>query len=136
MVTAVDTNVLLHVFTNAPEFGLASAECLRRCLREGTVIACDVVWAETAAAFRQERALMTAMDRLGIAFSPLERPAAIQAGECWAVYRAAGGSRERVLADFLVAAHALHQADRLLTRDRGFYRRCFKQLAVLDPSSP
>jgi predicted nucleic acid-binding protein len=135
MVTAVDTNVLLDVFTNAPRFGLASAECLRRCLREGSVVACDVVWAETAAAFPERRAMESAMTRLGIGFSALGQEAALQAGECWAAYRESGGPRERVLADFLVAAHAIQQAERLLTRDRGFYRQCFARLVVLDPSA-
>jgi predicted nucleic acid-binding protein len=46
----------------------------------------------------------------------------------------AGGTRERVIADFLIGAHAMAKADRLLTRDRGFYRRYFKDLTVLDPS--
>ncbi len=35
MITAVDTNVLLDVFGAAPKFSSASAEALRRCLREG-----------------------------------------------------------------------------------------------------
>jgi predicted nucleic acid-binding protein len=38
-----------------------------------------------------------------------------------------------VVADLLVGAHAAHQADRLLTRDRGFFRRYFDDLMVLDP---
>ena len=135
MVTAVDTNVLLDVFTNAPHFGLVSAECLRRCLREGTLVACDVVWAEMAAAFGQQSALEDAMGRLGIGFSPLQKNAALEAGKCWREYGTSGGARERILADFLVAAHALCQADRLLTRDRGFYRLRFNRLTVLDPST-
>jgi len=44
------------------------------------------------------------------------------------------GRRDRLIADFLVGAHALSRAERLLTRDRGFYRRYFENLSVLDPS--
>jgi hypothetical protein len=40
-----------------------------------------------------------------------------------------------VIADFLIGAHALEQADRLLTRDRGFHRRAFDGLVIVDPSA-
>ena len=40
----------------------------------------------------------------------------------------------RPVADLLVGAHALLQADRLLTRDRGFYRDYFRGLKVIEPA--
>jgi predicted nucleic acid-binding protein len=39
-----------------------------------------------------------------------------------------------MIADFLIGAQALLQADRLLTRDRGFYRGYFDDLEIIDPS--
>ena len=43
----------------------------------------------------------------------------------------AGGKRERILSDFLIGAHALHEEDWLLTRDRGFYHTYFSGLQIL-----
>ena len=79
-------------------------------------------------------AAATALDRVGIAFDPLTRDAALAASAAWYRYRRRGGSPTRVTADFLIGAHAIQRADRLLTRDRGFYRAYFRGLRVLDPS--
>jgi predicted nucleic acid-binding protein len=131
MITAVDTSVLIDVFGNDPVHGHSSAESLRKCMREGTLVVCDVVWAETRAVFPDEVAFESAMKTLGIRYSPMEEKAASHAGASWKAYRKAGGTRNRVMADFMIGAHAVHQADRLLTRDRGYYRSHFKGL-VLD----
>jgi predicted nucleic acid-binding protein len=97
-------------------------------------VACDVVWAEITGAFADAAAARGALDRLGVRYSALE-PAALAAGEAWATYRRRGGPRDRVIADFLIGAHASLAADRLLTRDRGFYRRYFEGVVLVDPSA-
>lgn len=133
MITAVDTSVLLDVFGADPEFGPRSAKALRRCLAEGSLIACEVVWAETAASFVTATAAETALTGLRVGFSALDASIALAVGQAWRAYRQAGGVRERVVADFLIGAHALDRADRLLTRDRGFYRGYFAGLQIVDP---
>jgi len=134
VITAVDTNVLLDVLGGDVEFGRRSVGALKRCMAEGALLACDVVWAETGAWFSDASAAGDAFARLRIGYSPLLDAAALDAGLAWHAYRKAGGTRERVIADFLIGAHALAQADRLLTRDRGFYRRHFAGLRIVDPS--
>jgi predicted nucleic acid-binding protein len=134
VITAIDTSVLLDVFGADPEFGARSAEALRGCISEGSIIACEIVWAETGASFPEPAAAEAALAGLRVDFSPLDTSAGLVTGQAWRAYRQVGGKRERVIADFLIGAHALANADRLLTRDRGFYRRYFKHLHVLDPS--
>lgn len=134
MITAVDTSVLLDVFGADPTYGARSADALRRCIDEGGVIACDVVYAETGASFPNPTTAQNALSRLRIDFSPLDASASLATGTAWKRYRRAGGARTRMIADFLIGAHASANADRLLTRDRGFYRRYFEDLPVLDPS--
>ena len=135
MITAVDTNVLLDVFTNDPVFGTRSRGILRACLAEGPLIACEVVWAELFAAFETSDGADRALDAIPVTCVPLGRAAATRVGAAWREYRRAGGPRDRVIADFLVGAHAVEEADRLLTRDRGFHRLAFAGLEIVDPSA-
>ena len=135
MITAVDTNVLVDILEPDPRFGAASGVALTRCLTEGTVVACDVVWAEVATVYGEKHSeLLAALATLGIEYSEVIQESALKAARHWHVYRSRGGSRQRIAADFIIGAHALIQCDRLLTRDRGFYRGGFGELTVLDPS--
>lgn len=133
MITAVDTSVLIDIFRADRNFGPASREALRTCRVEGSLIACDPVWAEVTSNFPASEAAREAMNRFEISYTAFTVDAAVAAGEAWRDYRRRGGPRTRVITDFLVGAHAFEQADRLLTRDRGFYRSYFKPLSVVDP---
>lgn len=135
MITAVDSNVLIDIFEPDPTFGPRSRDALKRALAEGEVVACDIVWAEVLATFGDAAAAEDAMRRLGVHFGGVELATASAAGVAWRSYRRTGGARERLVADFLVGAHAARQAERLLTRDRGFYRSYFKHLTIIDPAA-
>ncbi|MDO8189521.1 type II toxin-antitoxin system VapC family toxin [Conexibacter sp. JD483] len=134
MTTAVDTNVLLDVLAEDSRFSSQSRAALSACGRRGPLIACGVVWAETTAAFADRCAGARALVRLGVRLVPLDATAATAAGQAWRSYRAEGGTRSRVIADFVVGAHAAVHADQLLTRDRGFRRLRFSGLTLVDPS--
>ena len=135
MRTAVDTSVLLDVLGADREFGVSSREALRVAYRDGALVACPVVWAEVRAWFPDDESCADSLGVLGIRFDALQPEAATLAGRLWKQHCARKGTdRRRVVADFLIGAHARVQADTLLTRDRGFYRTYFVGLRVNDPT--
>jgi predicted nucleic acid-binding protein len=135
MITAVDTNILIDVLGADPAFGPSSREALRTATQGGALIASEVVWAETSAWYRSEQEAAQALDELRVRLVPMEVAAASAAGAAWSAYRRGGGKRTRMIADFLVGAHAQVHADQLLTRDYAFYRARFRGLPIVAPIS-
>jgi predicted nucleic acid-binding protein len=139
MKTAVDSSVLLDVLLGDPRFGPPSRDALRAAYDAGALVACDVVWAEVRGHFPAPDPFREAMDLLGVRFDAIAPAAAALAGEIWRKGRGSGRARGketrgRVASDFLVGAHALRQAERLLTRDVAFYRARFPGLKVMAPA--
>jgi predicted nucleic acid-binding protein len=138
---AIDSNILIDFIGNDPQAADAADRALRRALSGGPVVACEVVLAEVVTGLGNGSAVMDALEELGVEFSPLELRCAVRAGEMQRRYmerrRSALGRPEapRMVADFLVGAHALLQCQGLITRDAGFFRDYFKGLKVIVPKA-
>lgn len=128
--TLVDTSVLLDVLLAGAAHGDESARRLAAALEIGPAVVNDVVAAELAPLFDEERALWATLAKAEIRHVPFPRAAIHLAGQALRRYRRAGGPRNRILPDFMIAAHAIAARATLLTRDAGFYRRHFPDLRL------
>ena len=131
MITAVDTSILLDVFLSDERYGPQSMEVLRDAYDSGAILVCDVVYAELVPAFEDRDTLERALREIGARLSSIDTDIAYEAGMRWLRYRRAGGSRDRIITDFLIGAHAMVAADAFLTRDRGFYATYFPELGTI-----
>ena len=134
MITAVDTNILLDILLPNETFCDRSGNALEGAAAAGSLIICDLVYAELCVHFESQAICDEFLSDLGIRTEALGRPASFLASRVWRRYRQQGGPRERILADFLIGAHAQVQGSRLLSRDRGFYRRMFPALVLMEPA--
>ena len=139
MIYAIDTNIIYDIFFDDPVYSQPDIDFLGTLTPHDGLIACDVVWAEASAGFADKAAFRSQMAAFGISFSPMPETAAVRAGEIWKrarrdAIKKKGSSRLAIVPDFLIGAHALECADALITRDRGFMRKWFSDLQIIDPS--
>jgi predicted nucleic acid-binding protein len=114
--TFVDSNVLLDLFTEDPRWLSWSQEQLTHAAQRGAIILNAVVLAEIAPRFPRIETLRSALPSMAV-IEEIPPAAAFLAGHAHADYRRAGGTREAVLPDFLIGAHAAVTGRPLLTRD-------------------
>lgn len=134
MITAIDTNVLLDVLIPNEHFFEASAQGLEDADSAGSMVVCDLVYAELCVHFSVQRDCDEFLAQNRIRVESLNREALFLASRVWRKYRQQGGKRSRILADFLIGAHAQTQTTCLLSRDRGFYKQMFPTLQLIDPA--
>lgn len=114
--TVVDSSVLLDLFTDDPEWGGWSQAQLTRAAQRGALVVNAVVLAEVAPRFERVEVLRATLPSMAV-IEEVPVAAAFLAGHAHATYRRAGGTREAILPDFLIGAHAAVTGRPLLTRD-------------------
>lgn len=133
MRTAIDTSVLLAVWEKEP--GYESWEnALSEAAEEGSLHICPVVFAEMSPGCPSPSQLLKQLEALTISYDDISAEAAHLAGCIHWRYRKEGGPRTHLVPDFLIAAHAQVQCDRLAAIDRGYLRRYFPRLKLLQSS--
>ena len=134
MKTAVDSSVLFDIVKGAPG-AVAAQTALETALAHGGLCVCAVVVAELGRYFATEQELTEFLAACQIDHDPMTMETALQAARIMRGYARNKGPRERTAPDFLIGAHAMQQADALLTTDAGFFRNYFMALSVVTPGN-
>lgn len=129
----VDTNVLLDVLEDDPDWADWSIRQLRQQAQIHDLAINSVIYAELSVAFSTVEALDAVVADLGLTLLNLPRPALFLAGKAYVRYRRQGGSKHNVLADFFIGAHAAVLGTPLLTRDTRRYRGYFPTVTLISP---
>jgi len=132
MKTALDTSVILDVLTDDRTWAARSEQALKNAIRLGPLVVGECVLAEIVPALGEDE-LASFLTDWNIQFLPSTLESSRLAGALFARYLGRSRAQKRVLADFLIGAHALTHTRRLLARDRGYYRDYFAGLEVIEP---
>ena len=156
MITAVDTNIILDILIPDEPFSESSKRLLDQHLSKGKLIICEIVFAELASRFPSEEDLRLFLADTGMELVYSNVKSLYVAGMRWAKYAGKGRKnrftcgkcghtfdvtcprcsaaltkRLHVLGDFLIGAHALVQADCMISRDLGIYKSYFSDLNLV-----
>ena len=132
--TLIDTNVLLDLATDDPQFADWSIAQLEAASLNGPLLINDVIYAELSVRYGSKEQLDAFVSGIGLKHDPIPDAALFLAGKVFGKYRKAGGTRSGVLPDFFIGAHAAVRGLPLLTRDLGRYRSYYPTVDLIAPT--
>jgi predicted nucleic acid-binding protein len=129
----VDTNVLVDVLEDDPQWADWSLAQLRGQAQIHELLINPVIYAELSLTFSKAEALDQAVDGMGLVLREINRPALFLAGKAFVRYRRKGGKKQNVLADFFIGAQAAVLGCPILTRDISRYKTYFPSVSLIAP---
>jgi predicted nucleic acid-binding protein len=129
----VDTNVLVDVLQDDPDWADWSIAQLRAQSRVHRLVINPVIYAELSLTFSTAEALDDTLHDLQLPLIDIPKPALFLAGKAFAQYCHMGGTKGNVLADFFIGAHAAVAGWPILTRDGSRYRSYFPTVTLVLP---
>jgi len=131
----VDTNVLVDVLENDPDWADWSIAQLRAQAQIHRLVINPVIYAELSLTFGTVEALDATLADLQIPVIETPKPALFLAGKAFVQYRRQGGTKSNVLADFFIGAHAAVAGLPVLTRDVQRYASYFPTVRLIAPEA-
>lgn len=130
MYALVDSNVILDILTNDPNWSQWSIDTLERCSDRLELAINPIIYAELSVGFQK----IEDLDEALVLFKRLSLPfeAGFLAGKAFVNYRKNQGDRKTPLPDFYIGAHAAISGLTLITRDT-MYRTYFPTLELISP---
>jgi len=132
----VDTNVLIDVLEDDPEWADWSIGQLRAQAKIRRLAINPIIYAELSTAFSTVEGLDSTVDDLDLTMIEIPRPALFLAGKAFVRYRRQGGRKTNVLGDFFIGAHAAVAGYPILTRDTRRYNAYFPGVTLIAPELP
>jgi predicted nucleic acid-binding protein len=133
-VVLVDTNVLLDVLQNDPQWADWSQGQLESASLTDSLAINAVIYSELSMAFERIEELETVLSEASLAVDPIPREALFLAGKAFLGYRRRQGTKQSVLPDFFIGAHAAVAGLTILTRDVSRYRSYFPTVKLIAPT--
>jgi len=137
MTTAIDTNVIVALWDPDDSLNSAASSALDSAVAHGATIISGPVFAELLALPRRREDFVDEFLRdTGIAVDwDVDEAVWRAAGLAFQAYAKRRRTQERtgprrILADFVIGAHALERGHKLLTLDEGLYRAAFPRLEI------
>ena len=137
MTTAIDTNILVALWNEDDSLNTLARSALDAALGRGSLVIAAPVFAELLAAPSRDEAFLDSFCReTGISVDwNLDEVIWRTAGRAFQLYVARrrkqrGSGQRRILADFLIGAHAVQNGFRLLTMDHRLYLAAFPRLVI------
>jgi predicted nucleic acid-binding protein len=134
--TFIDTNILIDIATSSPAWQRWSSRQLDLALVLGPALINDIVFAECSIRLPDLETAQRFLKGAEVTSTPTPPIALFLAGKVFQRYRNSGGTKNFVLPDFFIGAHAFVAGIPLLTRDTRRYKTYFPNLNLISPDMP
>ena len=129
----VDTNILIDVLEDDPQWADWSIKQLQAQSMIHKLVINPIIYSELSLTFSSIEELDKALYGMDLPMVEIPKPALFLASKAFLQYRRKGGTKNNVLGDFFIGAHAQAEKFKLLTRDSGRYKTYFPKIKLICP---